>query len=94
MHILEHVDIIPGTISDRPRPSSQPKTSGHDTVLRAIQNKGTMITVNLLNRDDSVVGSLTARDKYTLTVRTGNGTRLVIFKHAIESFFGAEVKAE
>ena len=68
---------------------SSPKTSGHDTVLRAIQNKGAMITIKFLS-GETMSGTLVARDSYTLTVRTPNDVRNVLFKHAIERFSGEE----
>jgi sRNA-binding regulator protein Hfq len=71
------------------RTPSTPKVSGHDTVLRAIKNKGSMISV-FLQSGESRMGTLIAYDKYTLTVKTADGRRRVIFKSAVEEFFGDE----
>ena len=67
---------------------SQPKTTGHDTVLRALQNKGSLVTIVMLSGFE-LVGVLCARDKYTLTLVV-DGVRRIIFKHAVEQFFGQE----
>lgn len=69
----------------------KPAPKGHDTVLGAIQNGGRSITVELIS-GEVVTGKLVGRDKYTVTVRPENtqNIRKVIYKHAIESFYGEE----
>ncbi len=76
------------------RPHQPPKTSGHDTVLRAIQSQERRITVALaLPGMEEIVGYLVSRDKYTITVKVASGARLVIFKSAIAYFWGDEKPA-
>lgn len=72
--------------SNPQRRESAPK--GHDSVLRALQNDARQITVTLMS-GERLVGKVVGRDKFTITVMTAEA-RHVIYKHAIESFFGEE----
>jgi sRNA-binding regulator protein Hfq len=74
--------------------SSQPRVSGHDSVLRAIQNQGRATHVILLSGDE-LHGPIVGRDKFTITLRidTNPPQRRLIFKHAIEQLWADETPA-
>lgn len=77
-----------------PRQSSAPPrkegiAKGHDAVLRALQNDGRHITIFTLS-GKTLKGKVVGRDKYTVTVQDADGIRAIIYKHAIELFYGAE----
>lgn len=65
---------------------------GHDAVLKALQDGGRKITITLIS-GETVEGKITGRDKFTVTVLTSVGRREVVYKHAIEKFFGEEPTA-
>lgn len=60
------------------------KPAGHQSALT--KNKGNcIITIDLISRDDQVVGKLIDSDRYTITVQ--QVTEVVIFKHDISSYW-------
>jgi sRNA-binding regulator protein Hfq len=70
--------------SKKPNPQRRvtaPK--GHDAILKAAVGKSVRITFS--GSGDSLVGKLVDSDKYALVVEYGT-VKLVIYKHAIESF--------
>lgn len=69
--------------------ASKPKTVGHDTVLKALQKKGSMTTIIFAGGDDTMIGTVVASDKYTITIRDGN-ERHILYKSDIRSVTGAE----
>lgn len=69
--------------------TSKPKTVGHDTVLKALQKKGSMTTIIFAGGDDTMTGTVVASDKYTITIRDGN-ERHILYKSDIRSVTGAE----
>lgn len=64
-------------------------TKGHDSVLKAIQNRGTKLHVQLMS-GETRVGLIVGRDKFTVTLLCEDKTRRVIYKHAIEEFWTVE----
>jgi sRNA-binding regulator protein Hfq len=70
-----------------------PKHKGHDAVLHAIQSQERIVTV-MLQSGETMIGNLVGRDRFTMTIRPtqglNKGRRVVIFKHAVESFFADE----
>lgn len=57
---------------------------GHDAVLKGMQDNGSLCRVQPIH-GDLVVGKVLNRDRYTITLDV-NGTKRVIYKHAIEFF--------
>lgn len=74
-------------------PRKEAVAKGHDAVLRALQNDGRKITVFTIT-GKTFTGKVVGRDKFTITVLDADGIRAVIYKHAIELFFGAERTTE
>jgi sRNA-binding regulator protein Hfq len=72
-----------------PSRSAAPQTKGHDSVLKAIQNRNQVLHVMKLSGEESS-GLIVGRDKYTVTLKDAQGIRRVIFKHAIEEFWTTE----
>lgn len=75
------------------KPRTWPKPKGHDALLRDLQEAGSLVSFRLMGVDDSYVGKIVARDKFTISVLTGVGDTgefekfpTVIYKHALESF--------
>jgi sRNA-binding regulator protein Hfq len=83
----------PGFRREERRPSG-PKIGpkGHDAVLKALQDSGRLCTIVKASSGDKVVGKIVGRDKFTITLLV-DGVRRVIYKHAIEEFFGEEAPA-
>jgi RNA chaperone Hfq len=66
---------------------------GHDAVLKALQTDKRSISIRMMSGEWEY-GTVVARDKFTITVLRTNNVRVVLFKHAIESFYGAERPAK
>lgn len=68
---------------------------GHDAVLHALQKDGRVIHITLMS-GERLEGKIVGRDKFTITVLSQMGIadttlrRQVVYKHAIESFWGDE----
>ena len=88
-HEVERERQMRGNGGYESQPKQQPKTSGHDTVIRAIQSQERQVTVGLMSGEVRT-GVIVGRDKYTITVKGSDGVRRVIFKHAIEEFYAEE----
>ena len=59
---------------------------GHDSILKKLQEtKQETIIVTLNNTE--YCGTISGRDKYTITLMTEDGIRHVFYKSAIEQFF-------
>lgn len=71
------------------RPAAQPKTTGHDTVLRALKNKGSMTTIIFAGGDDTMTGVIVAHDKYTVTLLEGD-IRHIVFKHDVRELYSKD----
>lgn len=70
----------------------KPTPKGHDAVLKALQDSGRECTIVLASSGNKVVGKIVGRDKFTITLLV-SGVRRVIYKHAVEEFFGEEAPA-
>ena len=69
--------------------SSQKKpfvAKGHDAILKGIQDTQGRIIIVTVGDGTEHIGSMVARDKYTITIQTDTGSRKTFYKHAIESF--------
>lgn len=70
---------------------------GHDAVLKAIQDSGREITITMQS-GEKINGKVVARDKFTISVRVsdalGGYLTYVVYKHAMESFYAQEDKAQ
>lgn len=66
---------------------------GHDAVLKALQDSGRTCTIVKASSGDKLVGKIVGRDKFTITLLV-EGVRRVVYKHAIEEFFGEEAPAQ
>jgi RNA chaperone Hfq len=73
-----------GTSGARKEPKFTPK--GHDRTLNDAQHAGTVVTLRLVSGDD-YVGTVTRRDKFTITLchvgGQDDGCLEVVYKHAI-----------
>jgi sRNA-binding regulator protein Hfq len=62
------------------------KAKGHDRQLEEAQFGKFLTTVYLLGEDDPIVGKITRRDKFTITVDDGSPEgEALIYKHAIRT---------
>lgn len=57
---------------------------GHDAQLQEAQNANLQVAVMFMS-GEVMKGLITRRDKFTITLDTGNGVSHVLYKHAIES---------
>lgn len=77
------------TLSAKPGYSATGKkpfvAKGHDAILKRIQDNGGDIEIWCLDSEESILGRLVARDKYTITVAVQGGNTTV-YKHAIKRF--------
>jgi sRNA-binding regulator protein Hfq len=71
------------------KPQNKPATTGHDSVIKAIQAQGRTLTI-LKTSGEERTGLIVGRDKYTITLKGSDGIRRVIYKHAIEEFWAVE----
>jgi hypothetical protein len=86
-----------GSVSMRTAaPRVPPK--GHDAILKAMQDNAQIATIITSGGGDVYVGTITGRDKYTITLLTNHPDltvekkiRRVFYKSAIEQFWGEEV---
>lgn len=74
-------------ILKRKVPSSSPNPT-HEAILGSIRKSGKDLIVTTLS-GSKYVGKISQFDKFTVTIRDGDGRLGTIFKHAIETF-GAE----
>lgn len=65
------------------KPQHVPK--GHDAILKALQDKGSLVDVAIIG-GEPYRGKMVNRDRYTITVQCADGRNHTIYKHAIESF--------
>jgi len=86
----------PGSALTRAAPRVPPK--GHDAILKAMQDNAQIATIITSGGGDVYVGTITGRDKYTITLLTDHPDatvekkiRRVFYKSAIEQFWGEEV---
>jgi hypothetical protein len=86
------------TKPDTPRPTARVIPKGHDVILKAMQDNAQIATIITSGGGDAYVGTITGRDKYTITLMTDHPDptatkkiRRVFFKSAIEQFWGEEV---
>lgn len=82
-----------GTLTARPgfsasKPPRKPFVAkGHDAILKDFQDTGASVEVFLISSDIPLLGRVTARDKFTITLMlAGLSIKRTIYKHAIESF--------
>src|SRR5260370_42175675 len=103
------VDNNTGAIGDRhisrpfavtvstPRTAPRVIPKGHDVILKAMQDNAQIATIVTASDGEAFVGTITGRDKYTITLMTDHPTdkskkiRRVFYKSAIEQFWGEEV---
>lgn len=78
-----------GGNSSAPPQKREAAAKGHDAVLKALQSDGREVVITLMS-GDHVIGKVVGRDKFTITMQVDDGRRMVIYKHAIESFVGEE----
>ena len=74
--------------SERPGPRKF-VAKGHDSQLQEAQHNKHPVEVLTLNGEDLIHGTISRRDKYTITLKLSKGNDagkdLIIYKHAIES---------
>lgn len=62
------------------------KAKGHDRQLEDAQFGKFLTTVYLIGEDDPIVGKITRRDKFTITIDDGSDDgEALIYKHAIRT---------
>lgn len=59
---------------------------GHDAILKGVQDNRGRIAITTIGDGSEHIGTLIARDKYTITIKTNTGSTKTFYKHAIESF--------
>lgn len=67
---------------------------GHDAILKRYQDNKTRVVLASVNSDCTYVGTIVARDRYTVTIKNDQGRPVVVYKHAIESFFPFDIPAD
>lgn len=78
-------------LKPRSTPSSAP--TGHEAYLKALEHSKAVVLFEKASSGDDVIGVIKTSDKYTVSVQTPQGTR-VLFKHDISEFFVAAPKEE
>jgi hypothetical protein len=84
-------------VSSPPRTTARVIPKGHDVILKAMQDNAQIATIVTSGGGELYVGTITGRDKYTITLMTEHPTdeskkiRRVFYKSAIEQFWGEEV---
>lgn len=74
-----------------PKPGARPPkkvfvAKGHDAILKNMQDTAGKVEITTMGDGSTHVGTLVARDKYTITIQCADGRRYTFYKHAIESF--------
>jgi sRNA-binding regulator protein Hfq len=59
---------------------------GHEAFLKALEASGQIVSFEKASSGERVVGKIKTSDKYTISVITEAGTR-VLFKHDVSEFF-------
>jgi sRNA-binding regulator protein Hfq len=75
-----------------PKPVGAPK--GHEAFLKSLETAGSVVTIQELDTDELLIGTIKHSDKYTISLKvTDSETKryqvYVIFKHAIKKFWMA-----
>lgn len=72
----------------RPFPQAKPKLvpKGHEAFLKALEASGAEVEFEKAASGNFVKGVIKTSDKYTVSIQTIDGTR-VLFKHDISEFF-------
>lgn len=73
---------------DKPRAKSKTTPTGHEAYLKALETSGAMVAFEKASTGQVIAGSIKTSDKYTISVQTEFGTR-VLFKHDLSEFFVA-----
>lgn len=71
-----------------PRAKAKTTPTGHEAYLKALETSGAMVAFEKASTGQVVVGPIKTSDKYTISVQTEFGTR-VLFKHDLSEFFVA-----
>ena len=70
------------------KPASKVSLKGHEAYLKALEGSGSIVKFEKMSSGDTVIGAVKTSDKYTVSLQTKEGTR-VLFKHDISEFFVA-----
>lgn len=74
------------SMSSKPRGKSKTTPTGHEAYLKALETSGATVTFEKASTGQIVIGSIKTSDKYTVSIQTPEGTR-VLFKHDLSEFF-------
>lgn len=76
-----------GFVSDKAKQKTKaPAPKGHEAYLKALESSGAEVAFEKASTGVVVTGVVKTSDKFTVSVQTTQGTR-VLFKHDISEFF-------
>lgn len=69
-----------------PTPPRRFVAKGHDAQLEKAQKEGREVFITMMDGSEDIVGVITRRDKWTLTIREFEAThQVIVYKHAIST---------
>ena len=70
----------------RKSPQKHDAPKGHEAFIRALEVSGAIVTFEKASNGEKITGKIKTSDKYTVSIQSVEGTR-VLFKHDISEFF-------